>query len=176
MKTMIYLFALVMLIFAGCAKDEMFDQNNGSLELKKAKVPIPMKADFCMTPDMSLPPIHIEGLPFDKPEYYLPGGGWMSGNATHVGKLQMEESPATFEVATFNPATYITELKCHGTATGANGDKFDWDAIMYMLPDKSFTGVVEMSNGTGKLEGATGTVVMIGSGMCWSAEGFMKYK
>ena len=175
MKTLIYLFLVAMLLFAGCAKDEMFDQKSNNLELKKAKVPIPMKADFCMTPDLNVPPVHIEGLPWDKPEYYLPGGGWISGHATHMGEIIMEKSTQKITSAKFVPGVGVVSYS-EGIITAANGDYYSFKAIMYSNPqNKTFTGTVEMFGGTGKFEGATGTVEMIGSNLCWTAEGFMEF-
>jgi hypothetical protein len=83
MKTLIYLFAIAMFLFAGCAKDEMFDENSNNLELKKAKVPIPMKAEFCMNPNMGAGFILIEGLNPHDLQSYLPKEGWVSGHDTH---------------------------------------------------------------------------------------------
>jgi hypothetical protein len=174
MKTLIYLFAIVMLIFAGCAKDEMFDENSNNLELKKAKVPIPMKAEFCMNPNMEAGFILIEGLDPANPQSYLPKEGWISGHATHMGKIIMEESPTTFVYAAVTPMGVKTISE--GKITAANGDNYLFKATSYSFPDKSFTGEVYMYNGTGKFEGMTGTVIMTGSGSCWSAEGTMSYK
>jgi len=53
MKTLISFFAIVMVFFAGCAKDYTINEEINSVELKKANVPIPFKADLCAVPDMN---------------------------------------------------------------------------------------------------------------------------
>ena len=171
MKTLIYLFAIVMLLFAGCAKDEMFDETP---DLKKAKVPVPMKADFCMAPNMQAGFILIVGLDPASPDSYLPKEGWISGHATHMGEIIMEKSPTKFISAEVT-STGVKALS-EGKITAANGDSYLFTATSYSFPDKPFTGEVYMYNGTGKFEGMTGTVIMTGSGSCWTAEGTMTYK
>lgn len=174
MKTLMYLFAIVMLLFAGCAKDEMFDENSGNLELKKAKVPIPMKAEFCMTPNMEAGFILIDGLDPASPDSYLPKEGWISGNATHMGKVIMEKSPTTFISAAVTQMGVKTVSE--GKITAANGDYYLFIATSYSMPDKTFTGDVWMYGGTGKFEGMTGSVVMTGQMPCWTGEGTMIYE
>lgn len=175
MKTLISFFVIMMIMLVACNKDQFVQDE--PLLLKKAKVEIPMKADFCFTPDMTLPPVHIAGLPFDLPAYYLPGGGWMSGNATHMGEIIMEESALTIIDGSFDPGTGIVTWNATGKATAANGDYYLYNATTYVSPgpEKSFTGNVWMHDGVGKFEGATGTVQMVGQGTCWHAEGTMTY-
>jgi hypothetical protein len=174
MKTLIYLFAIVMLIFAGCAKDEMFDENSNNLELKKAKVPIPMKAEFCMTPNLEAGFILIQGLDPANPGSYLPKEGWISGNATRMGKVIMEKSPTTFISAELTQMGVKTVSA--GKITAANGDSYLFEATSYSMPDQSFTGDVWMYGGTGKFKGMTGSVVMTGQAPCWTGIGTMTYE
>jgi len=174
MKTLISFFVTMMVMLVACNKDQFVQDE--PLLLKKAKVAIPMKADFCFTPDLTLPPVHINGLPWTDPAYFLPGGGWMSGNATHMGELIMEESALTVLSASFDPNTGIVTWLATGKATAANGDYYYYDATTYVNPDKSFTGPVKMRDGVGKFEGATGTVQMVGQGTCWHAEGTMSFE
>jgi len=172
MKTLISFFVLMLVMLVACNKDQFVQEE--PLTLKKAKVPVPMKADFCFTPNTGLAPIHITGLP-DVPTAYLPGGGWMSGNATHMGELIMEESELTVLSASFDPNTGIVTWLATGKATAANGDYYYYDATTYVNSDGTFTGPVEMRDGIGKFKGATGTVQMVGQGTCWHAEGTISF-
>ncbi len=182
MKTLIYLFAIAMILFAGCAKDEMFDQNPNNLELKKAKVPIPVKADFCAIPDMTVPPVSVN-IPGQGTQY-LPGGMYVTGTCSHMGKVNSEKSYCKVETLTFvfedgNPFLLETGT---GTMTAANGDSYNitwW--VKTSLPSMEYIGEVEMSGGTGKFEGCSGTTDMIGSvdlatkTNCWTAEGYIEF-
>ncbi len=183
MKTVISFFFIMMIMFVACTKDQFVQEEN--LELKKAKVPVPLKADFCFTPNMEgafdangFPNMDvlmlIVGLDPQKPTSYLPRSGWLSGNATHAGKLQMMESPMTAVSAKFenNKVVWVTT----GKNTAANGDYYFYDATSYSNPmDGTFTGDVYMRDGIGKFKGMTGTVQMVGQGTCWHAEGTMIY-
>jgi hypothetical protein len=170
-KTLIYLFAILMLLFAGCAKDEMFNQTP---DLKKAKVPIPMKAEFCMTPNMDAGFILIQGLDAADPNSYLPKEGWISGFATHMGEVNMNDSPTKFISAELTPMGVKTVSE--GKITAANGDYYLFVATSYSMADKMFSGEVLMYGGTGKFKGMTGTVVMTGQMPCWTGIGTMVYE
>ncbi len=183
MKTLIYLFAVVMLLFAGCAKDEMFDQNSNNPELKKAKVPIPMKADFCAIPDMNVPPVSTI-IPGQGP-MYLPGGMFVTGTCTHMGRVNSEKSYCKVDELTFimdEGKPYLLETGT-GIMTAANGDsyKITW-WVKTSLPDMNYVGEVEMFDGTGKFEGCSGTVDMLGAvdlvnqTNCWTGTGWMEFE
>lgn len=182
MKTLTYLFVIVMLLFAGCAKDEIFDENSVNLELKKAKVPIPMKADFCAIPDMTVMPFTVitPGGPIT-----LPGGMYVTGTCSHMGKVNSEKSYCKVETLNFvfeGGKPYLMETGT-GVMTAANGDsyKINW-WVKTSLPGWEYTGAVEMYDGTGKFKGMTGTVDMVGSvdlathTNCWTGIGTMIYE
>lgn len=172
MKLTTFLLAFSLVLLSGCAKDALDDENG---DLKKAKVPIPMKAWFCMNPDFTQPLVHIEGLP-DEPAYYLPGGGFISGHATHMGELITELCPSRIFDAVFDPSTGLVSYKTEGTITGDNGDHYAFTGIAFNNPDGTFYGTINMFDGTGKFKGMTGTVEMTGQGLCWTAVGFITYK
>lgn len=186
MKTLISFCMVLMIMLVACTKDQFVQDE--SLDLKKAKVPVPMKADFCFTPNMEgafdangFPNLEvvmlIEGLDPQKPTAYLPRAGWLSGYATHAGELQMMNSPMTAVSAHFDFVNMKVVWVTTGKNTAANGDYYYYyDATSYSNPmDGSFTGDVFMRDGIGKFKGMTGTVQMVGQGTCWHAEGTMIY-
>ena len=70
MKTLIAFCMVLMIMFVACNKDQFVQDE--PLTLKKAKVPIPVKADFCMTaadnPDTPGPDwIPVSDAPFGFP-------------------------------------------------------------------------------------------------------------
>ncbi len=176
MKTLKCLFILAMLVFASCAKYETSDETT---DLKKAKVPIPMKAEFCMTPNMDAGFFLIEGLDPTKQTSYLPREGWISGFATHMGEVIMQESTVTFLTATFVPGTGVVSTST-GKITAANGDYYLFNETTVTNPDNTFSGNVWMYGGIGKFEGMTGSVMMTGQvtdhGPCWTGVGTMVYE
>jgi len=174
MKTLISFCMFLMIMLLACNKDQFVQEE--PLMLKKANVPVPMKADFCFTPNMDAPLMLIVGLPADQPTSYLPSAGWLSGHATHSGKLQMMESPMTAVSANFDFEKMLVVWVTTGKNTAANGDYYYYDATSYSNPqDGSFTGEVVMRDGIGKFKGATGTVQMVGQGTCWHAEGTITF-
>jgi len=186
MKTLISFCMVLMMMLVACNKDQ-FVQDEQPLTLKKAKVPVPLKADFCFTPNMEgafdvngfpNPDVVmlIEGLDPTQPTSYLPRSGWLSGNATHSGKLQMMKSQMTAVSAYFDNVNMKVVWVTTGMNTAANGDYYYYDATSYSNPqDGSFTGEVVMRDGIGKFKGMEGLAQMVGQGTCWHAEGTMIY-
>ena len=176
MKTLNFFLLIAMVIFAGCAKFETSDE---TVDLKKAKVPIPMKAEFCMTPNMDAGFFLIEGLDPANQASYLPREGWISGFATHMGEVIMQERTVTFISAAFVPGTGVVSTSA-GRITAANGDYYLFTETTTTLPNGTFTGNVWMYGGTGKFLGMTGPVVMTGQktdqGPCWTGIGTMNYE
>ncbi len=187
MKTLVYLFAIVTILFAGCAKDEMFYENSNNLELKKAKVPIPMKAEFCMTnapnPGCTNPMcnmIPVIGAPDFFPIKAFPVYGLISGHATHMGEVITEKSYGIKtsciykDFGTPNPLDDELWMESYGRITAANGDSYAFihpaesplkiklNLFYSNIPILPFTGEVIMSDGTGKFEGVSGLVIMEG--------------
>lgn len=182
MKTLISFFFIMMMMLVACTKDQFVPEEN--LELKKAKVPIPMKADFCASPAPDATPMSIPGT-----QIVLPNKMLVSGNATHMGKVITEKSICVVNELNFfnepdadgNPHFFLKQVGT-GVMTAANGDSYPitwWGKTS--LADWTYIGEVTMFSGTGKFEGMTGTVQMIGAvdmvagTNCWKADGFMEY-
>ena len=188
MKTLAYLVFIVLFLFAGCAKDEMLTENTTSTELKKAKVPIPMKLDLSGTPDMNsefaLNP--IPGLDPNDPASYVTRRMIIGGNGTHLGKLNSNESFyafETFEYIVENDIPYLSQTGI-GFWVAANGDHINytwWAKANALLPTLDFIGKIELQSGTGKFEGCSGTLDMAGAFdpvtfvNYYKVEGFMKF-
>ena len=149
MKTLVYLFVIAMLLFAGCAKDEMFT-DEADMNLKKAEMKtIPMKAEFYSVP-----------TEFDANG--MTTAGFLVGNITHLGKLISEQSPyTTTEIDYTNYPNVLFWMEGHLAA--ANGD-----FLYYQLTGTldMLTGIVESDvtylGGTGRLEKYTGNAHFTG--------------
>jgi hypothetical protein len=174
MKKIILLWTMLLLVFTACTKDSINDENSDLFGLKRANVPIPIKADFCMTPDLSAGFILIQGLDPADPNSYLPKKAWISGHASHHGELITNQSYNIFLSAMITP--YGIYATSEGKITADNGDSYFFTSTTYTNPfDRTYTGNVHMFGGNGKFENATGDVVMTGQGQCWTAEGTMTY-
>jgi hypothetical protein len=181
MKTLVYFFAISMLILSGCAKEMLTDEN---VTLKRAKVPVPMKADFCGISDLSGGFILIQGLP-DIPQNYLPRKMNISGHATQMGELITELSWFECTVCYLSVEggiPYINQTG-NGLMTADNGDNYPITAwIKTSLLNWSYTGEVTMYSGTGKFKGVSGMATMVGQvdlvagTNCWKGDGMMEYK
>jgi len=202
MKTLISFFVIMVVMLVACNKDQ-FVQDEQPPTLKKAKVPVPMKADFCMkatdnpdTPGLDIIP--VSGAPALFPIKAIHSYSKISGHATHMGEINTELS---YSITTrcdyidndpdgFSPNDEIW-MESHGRITVANGDSY---AFIHSTPLVAklnllysgvlilpYTGEVTMSDGTGRFEGATGKVMMVGQTdlvaktNCWTADGFMQY-
>ena len=186
MKTLISFCMVLMMMLVACNKDQ-FIQYEQPLTLKKAKVLVPMKADFCATPDMDSPfmLIPIPGLDPTDPKNYLPSRMFVSGTATHMGNVIADKSVCVVEKLEFlvEDGNYFLKQTGTGTMTAANGDSYPitwWGKTS--LADWTYIGEVTMYSGTGKFEGASGVVTMIGAvdrvagTNCWKADGYMLFE
>jgi hypothetical protein len=175
MKTLISFFFIMMMMLVACTKDQFVQEEN--LELKKAKVPVPMKADFCASPAPDATPMAISGTPIVLPNKML-----VSGNATHMGKVDTEKSYTLVESLKLSEDQLFLEQTGTGVMTAANGDSYPitwW--LKTSLANWTYIGEVKMFDGTGKFKGMTGTVQMVGAvdmvagTNCWKADGFMEF-
>lgn len=189
MKAILSFCMVMMMVLLACTKDPLVQDE--VLTLKKANVPIPMKANFCAVPDMTSTPllIPIPGLDPTDPKNYLPSKMFVSGNATHMGQVITEKSICEVTEFTFlletdeqNNSLPFLMQKGTGVMTADNGDYYQinwW--VKTSLPSWNYVGEVEMHDGTGKFEGATGTVSMIGKidlathSNCWTANGLIVF-
>ena len=187
MKTTCFFMTImtVLFLFAGCAKDEMFNDNMNTPELKKAKVPVPMKVDLCASPDMNSELIlsPIPGLDPNDPASYIVRKWIIGGNGTHLGKLNSEKSfydVATFEFIIEDDNPYLIQTG-NGFWVAANGDNINYEWRAKATLDLHYTGEIEFQSGTGKFEGCSGTLYMVGSFdpvtfiNCFTAEGYMEF-
>lgn len=190
MKTLISFLMVLILMFVACNKDE-FVQEDQPLLLKKANVPVPMKADFCATPDLNsaMMLIPIPGLDPTDPKNYLPSRMFVSGHATHMGEVITDKSICQVNELKFlvepdaegKPQFFLKQVGT-GVMTAANGDNYQiawWGKTS--LADWTYIGEVKMFDGTGKFKGATGVVTMIGAvdrvagTNCWIGDGYMEF-
>ncbi|MFZ5431062.1 MAG: hypothetical protein ACOZDD_12575 [Bacteroidota bacterium] len=135
MKTLMYLFVMALIVLVGCAKDDTMFEIRDNLELKKAKVPIPFKAD-CQAV------YHLD----------IPGRLMLSGNATHAGKINDKES--YYQVISMVPkemdGQLYMRLEGFGKIVGANGHGMEFTFWSYQTLDySSFQGQVLITPGTG---------------------------
>ena len=190
MKTLISFFAIVMVFCAGCAKDYTSDENFSSVELKKANVPIPFKADMCAVPDMASDPVFlpIPGNDPANPSSYCKKRMVISGTGTHLGSVAgsgtsyYEVDGTDFMVEESKPLLYQYGT---GILVGANGDSFEftWWVKSY-LPEQNWEGEFEITpgSGTGKFLGISGVLPSIGQATsvehinCWTSEGFIEFE
>ena len=142
MKTLVYLFTIAMLLFAGCAKDEMF--NDEDMNLKSAEVKsIPLKGDFYSVPTA-----------WD--ENGMMSAGYLVGNITHLGKLIPDLS--TFEITEADLSTYpIIVYWMEGQLAAANGDLLFYKIVGTANMTIGTTEAdVTYTGGTGRLAKYTG--------------------
>ena len=155
MKTLAYLLIIVMLLFAGCAKDEMFN-DEADMNLKKAEMKmIPLRADFY-------------SITTDVDDYMLPSEGYLVGNFPHLGKLISEKSiwKATTTGVVFNEdaSGYLSSTShVEGQDVAANGDiLFYYFDSNFDYVNNVFTVTVKYKGGTGRFENCTGEGFCIG--------------
>ncbi len=187
MKTLMYLFVAAILVIAGCAQDETLFETPDNLELKKAKVPIPMKADLFAVPDMESDPILISGLDPEDPKSYYPSKMIISGTGSHIGRVNAEKSYYKFEKMEFilengNPFTNQSGI---GLMVAANGDSFEYTWwVKQSLLNGDYFGEMEITpgSGTGKFKGSSGSGDIVGgwnqdrTGVWFKIVGYLVYK
>ena len=143
MKTAIYFFGFAMLLFAGCAKDEMF-ADDADMNLKSAEVKsIPLKGDFY-------------SVPTDLDANGIMSAGYLVGNITHLGKLIPEQS--TFVVTYVDLSTFpMIGYGMEGQLAAANGDLLFYTIVGTAdLTVGSTEADVTYTGGTGRLAKYTG--------------------
>ena len=165
MKNLMYLFVVAILVIAGCAKDDTLFENPDNLELKKAKVPIPMKANCQAIWDEESDLISVD-IPLGNGDVIVISNFSkliLSGTGTHLGKIDAEKSFYVAKSAVFfinDAGIPYLHIAGDGKVVGANGDSFE--AIYWTdqsLVDNTWFGVMEITpgTGTGKFKGCSGT-------------------
>jgi hypothetical protein len=180
MKRIIFWVLPLVLLFSACQKDIGGKDEASPDQLKFGRiddgVKTPLKANFYAMPNMDVPPIQC--MPAQA-NVMLPGAMFVGGSATHIGEVQMMNSPFINTACYFNEMGQLV-MEGNGTITAANGDKYYYTSTTYTnLSDFTFTGVVIMNGGTGRFVDCTGECVMTGRqnangiGASWTAEGWM---
>lgn len=160
------------LIISGCSKENTDDfvQEDLANEVELAEggelkctrgdgtITIRVFARLSSTSDLSLPPVTCV------PEEYgftLAGGGNTSGYATLLGRVNEELSTYVLDDCAFASQTQLV-LNSHGQMSGRRGDLYYINVVNNIdLTTQTFTGTVVIEGGTGRFEGATGTVHMV---------------
>jgi hypothetical protein len=149
MKTLVYLFAIVMLLFAGCAKDEMFNDNETDLNLKSAPMKmVPVKADIYSVSESDF--------------YGITTSGYLAGNFSHLGKLVPENSRYTGTILDLTDDSYTLLLE--GQLGAANGDVLNYYFTLNLkFTDTSFVTIVTYKGGTGRFTNCEGSATCTGN-------------
>lgn len=183
MKTLGYFLVLAILVFAGCTKDDVLFENQDNLELKKAKMPIPFKADCYAITDIEsdlIPIIGIDG-------YLVHSRLIISGNATLFGKLDNQKSYYEAESLVFfigdDGLPYTLNIG-KGKVVAANGDsmEFTFNVTQSFDETNSYTGKAEFiaGSGTGKFMGCSGSCETFGGdaegGTWFKINGYLVYE
>jgi hypothetical protein len=148
MKTLVCLFAIAMLLFAGCAKDEMVP-DEADMNLKSAKMKmVPIKADFYSVSE-------VLG------EYDLPKEGYLVGNFSHLGKIIPGKSTWNATTLDLTAETYTAFIE--GQLAASNGDLlfYSFTGTLDLIKNE-FTAVVVYNGGTGRFENCTGEAALTG--------------
>ena len=171
MKSLLKLLGFILFACVACTTNSEIDELN-TADLTKSKdqltlqtqepktVTVPIKADFYSIPDTILPGV---GCTPSQANIEMKGGGWIGGNASHTGMVNLNESHWTMINCSFDPATYQLTTLAEGKITAASKDYYLYQVTMVtQLPGGDFTGEVIINDGTGKFKGATGTLMIKG--------------
>jgi len=191
MKNLICLMMVSLVMLFSFSKDMLTDEN---VDLKKAKVPIPLKGEMCMTWNLDVPSLPVTGTPVPKPsgeilipQLYMSGAAWLTGHSTHMGEFIPEQTHMTglhaeLDMAALSNDKVIITAEYEAILTGANGDHIDLlSQIQIDVTDPSnwtnwtITGNYKVTGGSGKFENATGSGVLNGQLPCWDFEGTLVY-
>ncbi|HSO85664.1 MAG TPA: hypothetical protein VLQ91_03875 [Draconibacterium sp.] len=151
MKTLSYLFVMAVILIAGCAQDDTMFETPESMELKSAKVPIPLKGEGWSDPDLQSSTRLIIG-----------------GIGTHLGKINSEQSYYDFKTQNYVEVDGLPffDLTGFGKLVGANDDSFDFTfSTIQSLVDYSLVSKCDITpgSGTGKFKDCTGSFNTVGA-------------
>ena len=166
----------VVLVF-GCSRDSVNDEN---VMLKKAKVPIPLKGEVCMTEKDGVErmPVLFPGTEEPVPGVTLSREAWLSGHLTLTGNFQEQSSmtgiSAYLDMEAYAEGRIVLLAQYTGRLIAANGDYCDFVSpieIEVVGEEKYITGTVTITNGSGRFENVTAEGVFSGIVPCWTVEG-----
>jgi hypothetical protein len=166
MKALMYFFVMAVIVIAGCAKDDTMFETQDNLELKKAKVPIPFKADILAFYDTES---DLLAWNIGDDTYYSYSRNILTGTGTHLGKIDAEKSFLLLESIVFfidDDGLPYTLNSGKGKLVAANGDSFELTFQVKQGYDEFATGIAQNDiipgSGTGKFEGCSGSIESIG--------------
>lgn len=164
MKSLKFL-VIAFFVLAGCSDDfieeplpEMTDEDLKCGRLEKTITLIHF-ARLSAETDFSIPPVPC--VP-EQAGVVLGGGGWISGYANFLGKVNRDESTFVRESCFLGPGpTQVTTIST-GQMVGMRGDKYFYTTeYVADMATMTFEGTVTIDGGTGIFEDATGEVKMV---------------
>lgn len=122
----------------------------------------PMKGHFVSYPDLTnTPPVQCKPVQFG--DQWAFGKGWLAGNVTHMGKVNMDMSPFWVNSCNFGPGPTQLTWAINGYVTGANGDRYSYTGELYIDGvTAEMTGDIHITGGTGKFKDAVGELKLMG--------------
>jgi hypothetical protein len=121
-----------------------------------------MKGHFISYPDLTnTPPVQCKPVQFG--EQYAFGKGWLTGNVTHLGKINMEMSPFWVNSCNFGPGPTELTWAINGVVTSANGDSYSYTGdLLIDGASLEITGFIHINGGTGRFKDAVGEATLNG--------------
>ena len=186
MKNLICLLIVSLMMLFGCSKDVLNDEN---MDLKRAKVPLPVKGEICMTYNYDVPLRHVEGTPVVingkvvVPDLYLSGDSWLSGHVSGMGEIlpnsPMHSLSAYLDMEALAKGRVVCVGEFEATAISDNGSITMLSTVRIDVTDNpvwSITGTYTVTGGTGKFEGVTGSGTLYGPQLpCWHTDGTIEF-
>ena len=155
--------AIVLIGLIGCSGESFtgFDDDAATADvaagayMPKVDTPhmVPIKWEFSVEP---LPNGVLECLPSGS-GVYIPASFSVSGHVSHLGRVDADQSTASFTGCVLGAGTISGDG--HATLTGANGDAVELDGVLTLsFADGAMYGIWTITGGTGRFEGASGWI------------------
>lgn len=188
MKNLVCLIFVSLVMLFGFSKDVL---NDGDTDLKKTKVPVPMKIEMCVVPGTvfdfpvaNTPVIDPSTGKEIIPALYAASESLLSGHATHFGELRPQSSlsiiSAYLDLGALTGKKVISVLNYEIRLIAANGDYCT--GIVEVIIDRTdpshrviIDGDLVLTGGVGRFEGVTGSCVVTGVLPCMYAVGTLQY-
>ena len=152
------------MVFTACMKEESLppsisNEANGITQ-EKAMVTRPMMVNFYATPNQTLPPVPC----VPAPNVFVAGGLIIHGTATHIGLVNPANSFGTVLNCNMGPQPFELSTQQTGQVAAANGDLLYYSSTEVInVINGTVTGVVNLTGGTGRFMGASGSVNVQGT-------------
>lgn len=161
------LIALFLMVLASCEQaNEVVSPETLSPIGQRSQQPRPFNADVSGSLDLTSAPTACTGdLPLALLDYTL------SGNATHLGNMDADLSILHHDDCDLSFATMLLTTSVSGQLAAADGDLvyYTGDDVINVFnlltgsgPNGPITGTWTITGGTGRFEGATGTLTLDG--------------